>query len=936
MSTAPSAATYRSVAAGAKATSPANAVLAGLTFTVPKARPPAGYGLLLSLLAGCLVLMPVAYAGLVGFLTFLAVWHGYEAVASFSAGPFFVFHLPMAAAAGLLVTFLVKPVFLRAKGKPIGVVTLTAAEQPVLFEAVDRLCDATGARRPSSIEVDCVPNAHARFRRFRDSVGRGEVVLRIGLPLAAGLSARQLLGVVGHELGHFNQRRGMAGAYLIRLLAAFFGRVVFQRDRIDASLARLRRRPHPLARLSYGVVIGVVEPMRGLLWLMLVGGELLTCGVLRRMEHDADDVEAHVAGGADFARTAKLLVFLDIAHRRARADLADAYAHQRLADDLPRLIVVNAKQLREHRADVLKLLDGVTTRWFDSHPCHADRIAHVRRLGATGLFAVDLPAKALFDDFAGLCRRATDDLYRGVWDAADLAKAKVVSTDELAADRADQRSAAKVLRRYFRGHVVPGRPILPDVDRVTDVAGRPHPFRTEPSGSAAGSSTGEHDRSRGGEPAAEPLGSDHSSETGLAALIAARQAAEAASAGLAATVRRYAEAATLVPAAEAQLSLCRVFWSNPKTRPLAKKAERLLDKQRPALAETTAALRRFEQPAADRLTLGLQLIRAGEVPADAGFDVAAGRAAIAPLLPVCAALAPCVPTVVALAASLPAIQMLTNSYDAKQPYQPLVRQILDRTAAAGGLLAEVRERLSAVPYPFAHGSAGVTVADHLVRVPPDAKDPVATHAAVVALLDRFHELAFRSLSVLTTWAERAEAAVGLPPLAEAEEAPSADDEPAAAVEQARRSRRYWLGYGGRAAAGLAMVAALVWLSVSPPTLPDFSGGERSDGVTYAYRPAAFHVGPTAWGPMVSTGPQTFPVPLAGYGGRAVPRVPTFTLPPGFAPTSGRPTAVEVPSLFGRPTGVRPYAPPTPYGTLPTGAVPSAFGGASPPPPPGHR
>ncbi len=79
-------------------------------------------------------------------------------------------------------------------------------------------------------------------------------------------------------------------------------------------MAELGRRPHGAPGWRYALAVALVEPMRGVLWLMLTAGELLTCGVLRRMEHDADDVEAHVCGGADFVRTAKLLVFLGIAH----------------------------------------------------------------------------------------------------------------------------------------------------------------------------------------------------------------------------------------------------------------------------------------------------------------------------------------------------------------------------------------------------------------------------------------------------------------------------------------------------------------------------------------------------------------------------------------------------------------------------------------------
>ncbi len=51
-------------------------VLGSLAFVVPKDRPAPAYAVAVSLLAACLVLMPVAYGGLVAFLAWLAAWHG--------------------------------------------------------------------------------------------------------------------------------------------------------------------------------------------------------------------------------------------------------------------------------------------------------------------------------------------------------------------------------------------------------------------------------------------------------------------------------------------------------------------------------------------------------------------------------------------------------------------------------------------------------------------------------------------------------------------------------------------------------------------------------------------------------------------------------------------------------------------------------------------
>src|SRR6184192_1227512 len=83
-----------------------------------------------------LVLIPLAYLALLAFLGWLFVWHVYQAFASLSAGPYFLFHLPMALLGGLLTLFLIKPVFFRRHSDDDAVLTLTREEEPFLFAFV--------------------------------------------------------------------------------------------------------------------------------------------------------------------------------------------------------------------------------------------------------------------------------------------------------------------------------------------------------------------------------------------------------------------------------------------------------------------------------------------------------------------------------------------------------------------------------------------------------------------------------------------------------------------------------------------------------------------------------------------------------------------------------------------------------------------------------
>jgi len=185
-------------------------ILAALDIQVPLTPPPAGYGWALAGLAAFLIVITAAYISLVTFLGWLTVWHVWQTIVSLKHGPYFIFHLPMALLGFLLFLFLIKPVFFRRKSGNEGILTLRAEDEPLLFAFVNKLADATGARRPDLIEVDCEPNAGARLKRtgITGALGKG-LVLRFGLPLVAAMTVRQFAGVLAHELGHFRQKGGM-------------------------------------------------------------------------------------------------------------------------------------------------------------------------------------------------------------------------------------------------------------------------------------------------------------------------------------------------------------------------------------------------------------------------------------------------------------------------------------------------------------------------------------------------------------------------------------------------------------------------------------------------------------------------------------------------------------------------------------------------------
>jgi Zn-dependent protease with chaperone function len=384
---------------------------------IPPRRLPLRYRLGLILSAAAMVLLPTLYLGLVA-LTGYGVWryargtYGFFREQENTLIMIFGYGGPIAAGL-LLITFLIKPLFARA-AEPESPATLDLDQQPGLRALLAAVCAKVGAPMPVRVDVDCTVNASARFRLGLLSLLGDDLVLTIGLPLVADLTAKQLAGVLAHELGHFAQGAAMRTTYIIRAVNGWFGRVVFERDTWDDLLAEYSRRLGVRAGIVLWVARGAIWLSRRLLRGLMYAGHAIACWQMRQMEFDADYYEVNVGGSADFCATMHELRHLAWANRAALDELGELWREHRLVDDFPGYI----GERRQHLAHRLARRDRetagkpVATRWSDTHPSDASREAAARALNLPGIFVGEGPARGLFHQFEELCREATAHYYR--------------------------------------------------------------------------------------------------------------------------------------------------------------------------------------------------------------------------------------------------------------------------------------------------------------------------------------------------------------------------------------------------------------------------------------------------------------------------------------------------------------------------------------------
>ena len=382
-----------------------------------ESRPSPLYQLGLALVTVTMVILPCIYVALTA-LTCFGVY--YFATHYFSAiwewhvsGKYGVLLKVICSVTPLLVgsvvaIFMVKPLFARraARMQPLA---LDPAVEPRVYASVQEVCKVVGAPSPRRIELNCDLNAAASFDQGLRGFFGNQLNLTLGMPLVAGLTQRELAGVIAHEFGHFRQGAGMRLSYLIRRVNAWFARVVYERDAWDETIESWGESEEGWISFMVGCARFGVWLSRRVLWVLMMTGHVISSFLLRQMEYDADRAEIRVAGSAAFESTTFKLAALGSVLGDIHREMGRVWRKQmQLPDNLPVLLRYRAERLSpEQRAKLENQVGLSKTGLLDTHPSAADRVRCARKLAEPGLAISDEPAHALFENFDTVSRLVT-------------------------------------------------------------------------------------------------------------------------------------------------------------------------------------------------------------------------------------------------------------------------------------------------------------------------------------------------------------------------------------------------------------------------------------------------------------------------------------------------------------------------------------------------
>ena len=444
-----------------------NPVILALKKPVRRPLPRPLYLFLAGAVAAVMILLPIIYLALIVATAAGLLWYAAHAPAWFeelhSARALLLLYVGPLVTGGILIVFMIKPIFARKKVL-YAPQALSRRDEPLLFAFVDALCETLGAPKPRAIHIDMDLNASAGFHgAFAGIFGR-RLVLTFGLPLISGMTLNQFTAVLAHEFGHFRQRRHGALNYLIRSISLWFARVVYQRDAWDVALEEAASHGgHWAIQIIAQVSKMMVWISRRILWVLMRVGQLFSSLLMRQQEYDADRHSACIVGSAGAEDALRALPVLAAAVRGTYEELRQNLAEKRLPNNIPQLIASRARTL----PDAARMAIFATVRerkpgWFDTHPHPFQRYLAVEKLQDPGIFNVPGPATALLQNFQPLSCLMTKEFYRYNI-GGRIKEVEMVESTTVEARREEHQQKAVSLTTYLGDLLHPLRPVfLPD------------------------------------------------------------------------------------------------------------------------------------------------------------------------------------------------------------------------------------------------------------------------------------------------------------------------------------------------------------------------------------------------------------------------------------------------------------------------------------------
>ena len=321
--------------------------------------------------------------------------------------------------------------------------TLQYEDAPALMTLVEELSQHLGVKAPKRIEINNETTVRVDAFSGINSIYRDEYKIIIGAPVLMSLSLTQLVGLLAHELAHFQNKQQKIAFYLMHHVSEWlYFRASGQDKRHQLLLRRMQKQKLSLNEFSELWVWQRIHLLQqGVFGFMFSLHRKLTSWKCREIELYTDRLAISVVGSDAFKEMIESIRSVQGAQKKVSEQNHWAWKEGFLLDDYALAVAVEAKSSNSQHQ---YLRNKEVTRFC---PSDEVRLAQAQELNCKG----NLPAKASASLLLEQARKISCELTLLDYESSGILNARqvVVSSQKIRQLKERDDKVEGIAKRYF-------------------------------------------------------------------------------------------------------------------------------------------------------------------------------------------------------------------------------------------------------------------------------------------------------------------------------------------------------------------------------------------------------------------------------------------------------------------------------------------------------
>ena len=349
---------------------------------------------------------------------------------------------------GFTWVLMLRPLRPRPKHARVAI-QITAATQPQLFELIHMLCWHLRANPPVQVWLDTSISVRSTMFGGLTGILTGQTMLHLGLPVVSVITARELGGLLAHELSHNAGGVSTLFVHAVREMNAWFLRAALERDAWELQMNDKPKRESDWHKVGRRLMRGWMLAARIPFIFFAFASRVTSALTLYLIQQSAARCGANVIGADVYDRMQRKLALLGGAWKAAEQEIQRGIIQHRLPENLSLLmarhVATEAKARASARAETGEA--GTEPKAEGETVKGAALVAYLSPLQ---------PSASVLRQFVDLSRQVTYFYYQHEL-GLNLHEHRMVADEEVIHQNRREEEALLVIRRYFGGLAHPER-----------------------------------------------------------------------------------------------------------------------------------------------------------------------------------------------------------------------------------------------------------------------------------------------------------------------------------------------------------------------------------------------------------------------------------------------------------------------------------------------